>query len=92
MAQTLGSVAAGSIVKIDENGSPVNYIVLHIGNPDVRLYGSACDGAWLRRQDIVENVQWNSTNANTLAGSTIMSTMAGYLEGMKATSSLPSRQ
>ena len=79
MAQTLGSVAAGSIVKIDENGSPVNYIVLHIGNPDVRLYGSACDGAWLRRQDIVENVQWNSTNANTLAGSTIMSTMAGYL-------------
>lgn len=79
MAQTLGSVAVGSIVKIDENGSPVNYIVLHIGNPDVRLYGSTCDGAWLRRQDIVENVQWNSTNANTLAGSTIMSTMAGYL-------------
>ena len=79
MAQTLGSVAVGSIVKIDENGSPVNYIVVHIGNPDVRLYGSACDGAWLRRQDIVENVQWNSTNANTLVGSTIMSTMAGYL-------------
>ncbi|ERK63022.1 MULTISPECIES: DUF6273 domain-containing protein [unclassified Oscillibacter] len=79
MAQTLGSVAVGSIVKIDENGSPVNYIVVHIGNPDVRLYGSACDGAWLLRQDIVENVQWNSTNANILAGSTIMSTMAGYL-------------
>ena len=79
MAQTLGSVAVGSIVKIDENGSPANYIVVHIGNPDVRLYGSACDGAWLLRQDIVENVQWNSTNANTLAGSTIMSTMAGYL-------------
>lgn len=79
MAQTLGSVAVGSIVKIDENGSPVNYIVLHIGNPDVRLYGSACDGVWLLRQDIVENVQWNSTNANTLVGSTIMSTMAGYL-------------
>lgn len=79
MAHTLGSVAVGSIVKIDENGSPVNYIVVHIGNPDVRLYGSACDGAWLLRQDIVENVQWNSTNANTLVGSTIMSTMAGYL-------------
>lgn len=79
MAQTLGSVAVGSIVKIDENGSPANYIVLHIGNPDVRLYGSTCDGAWLLRQDIVENVQWNSTNANTLVGSTIMSTMAGYL-------------
>lgn len=79
MAQTLGSVAVGSIVKIDENRSPANYIVVHIGNPDVRLYGSTCDGAWLLRQDIVENVQWNSTNANTLVGSTIMSTMAGYL-------------
>lgn len=79
MAQTLGSVAVGSIVKIDENGSPANYIMVHIGNPDVRLYGSACDGVWLLRQDIVENVQWNSTNANTLVGSTIMSTMAGYL-------------
>lgn len=79
MAHTLGSVAVGSIVKIDENGSPANYIVVHIGNPDVRLYGSTCDGAWLLRQDIVENVQWNSTNANTLVGSTIMSTMAGYL-------------
>lgn len=44
MAQTLGSVAVGSIVKIDENGFPVNYIVVHIGNPDVRLYGSSCDG------------------------------------------------
>ena len=79
MAQTLGSVAVGSIVKIDENGSPVNYIVVHIGNPDVRLYGSACDGAWLLRQDIVENVQWNSSSVNTLPNSTIMTTMAGYL-------------
>lgn len=79
MAQQLGQVAVGTIVKLNENGFPVNYIVLHIGNPDVRLYGSACDGVWLLRQDIVENVQWNSTNANTLVGSTIMSTMAGYL-------------
>ena len=79
MAQTLGSVAVGSIVKIDENGSPANYIVVHIGNPDVRLYGSACDGAWLLRQDIVENVQWNSSSVNTLPNSTIMTTMAGYL-------------
>lgn len=79
MAKQLGQVAVGTIVKLNENGFPVNYIVMHIGNPDVRLYGSACDGAWLLRQDIVEKCQWNSTNANTLAGSTIMSTMAGYL-------------
>lgn len=80
MAKQLGQVAVGTIVKLNENGFPANYIVMHIGNPDVRLYGSACDGAWLLRQDIVEKCQWNSTNANTLAGSTIMSTMAGYLK------------
>lgn len=79
MAQQLGQVAVGTIVKLNENGFPVNYIVLHIGNPDVRLYGSSCDGAWLLRQDIVENVQWNSSSVNTLPNSTIMTTMAGYL-------------
>ena len=79
MAQQLGQVAVGTIVKLNENGSPANYIVVHIGNPDVRLYGSSCDGVWLLRQDIVENCQWSSTNINTLPGSTIMTTMAGHL-------------
>ena len=33
MAQTLGSVAAGTVVKLNENNSPVNYIVVHQGLP-----------------------------------------------------------
>ena len=65
-------------VLINENGTPVNYIVVHQGLPS-SLYDASCDGTWLLRKDIKENGQWNSSNVNTLAGSTIMTTMAGYV-------------
>ena len=59
MAQTLGSVAVGSIVKINENGSPVNYIVVHQGLPS-RMYDASCDGTWLLRQACIEEDGWAS--------------------------------
>lgn len=76
MAQTLGSVAVGSIVKLNENGSPVNYIVVHQGKPS-SSYDSSCDGTWLLRQDIAENRMWDSGNSNVLESSDIQS----YLNG-----------
>lgn len=76
MAQTLGSVAVGSIVKLNENGSPVNYIVVHQGKPS-SSYDSSCDGTWLLRQDIAENRVWDSGNSNVLESSDIQS----YLNG-----------
>ena len=78
MAQLLGQVAVGTIVKLNEDGSPINYIVVHQGRPS-SLYDVSCNGTWLLREDIMENCQWSSTNINTLPGSTIMTTMAGYL-------------
>lgn len=72
MAQTLGSVAVGSIVKLNENGSPVNYIVVHQGKPS-RSYDSSCDGTWLLRQDIAENRMWDSGDSNVLESSDIQS-------------------
>lgn len=72
MAQTLGSVAVGSIVKLNENGSPVNYIVVHQGKPS-SSYDSSCDGTWLLRQDIAENRMWDSGNSNVLESSDIQS-------------------
>lgn len=65
-------------VLINENGTPITYIVVHQGLPS-SLYDASCDGTWLLRKDIKENGQWNSSNVNTLAGSTIMNTMAGYV-------------
>ena len=72
MAQTLGSVAVGSIVKIKENGAAVNYIVVHQGKPS-SSYDSSCDGTWLLRQGIAENRVWDSGNSNVLESSDIHS-------------------
>lgn len=72
MAQQLGQVAVGSIVKINENGSPVNYIVANQGKPS-SSYDSSCDGTWLLRQDIAENRVWDSGNSNVLESSDIQS-------------------
>ena len=53
MATTLGSKAVGSVVKIKENGTRVNYLVVHQGKPS-SIYDESCNGTWLLRQDIAE--------------------------------------
>lgn len=57
-------------VLINENGTPVTYIVVHQGRPS-SLYDASCDGTWLLRKDIKENGQWNSSNNNDYENSTI---------------------
>lgn len=84
---TLG-IAAGDLqveqeVLLNENGAPVNYIVVHQGLPG-DMYDASCEGTWLLRKDIRRNGQWKSSNVNTLAGSTIMSIMAGFLTSYDA--------
>ena len=76
---TFGDLDVGSIVQIDENGSPVNYIVVNQGIPanDSRQYDSSCDGTWLLRQDIAEQRVWDAGNSNQYANSDINT----YLNG-----------
>lgn len=76
MAQTLGSVAVGSIVKLNESGSPVEYLVVQQGKPS-SMYDDSCDGTWLLRKDIAEKRVWDSGNSNVLESSDIQS----YLNG-----------
>lgn len=78
MAQTLGSVAVGTVVKINESGSPVNYIVVHQGLPS-SMYDSSCNGTWVLRQDIKWYRVWDADNSNVLPGADIFTTMAGML-------------
>ena len=78
MAQTLGSVAVGTVVKINESGSPVNYLVVHQGLPS-SMYDASCNGTWVLRQDIYENAVWDAGNSNVLPGADIFTTMAGML-------------
>lgn len=68
----LGTKSVGSIVKLKENGSAVNYIVVHQGKPS-SIYDSSCDGTWLLRQDIAENRVWDDGNVNKLESSDIHS-------------------
>lgn len=62
----------GDIVRINENGSPVNYIIVNQGKPS-GIYDDSCDGTWLLRQDLIEERVWDSLNANKLENSTIQS-------------------
>lgn len=71
MAQLLGQVAVGSIVKLKESGVPANYIVVHQGKPG-ELYDNSCDGTWLLRQNALDGfAQWGYGNNNKYAESYI---------------------
>lgn len=57
MAQILSAVPVGTVVKLKEGGSLVNFIVVHQGLPS-EIYDASCNGTWVLRQDILENIQW----------------------------------
>ena len=71
-----GDIDVGSTVKINENGSPVDYIVVQQGLAG-SMYDASCDGTWLLRKDIAENRVWDSGNVNDYANSDINA----YLNG-----------
>ena len=54
----VSALAVGTLVKIKENGSPVEYMVVHQGLPS-SMYDESCNGCWLLRKDIAENMAWN---------------------------------
>ena len=80
MAQQLGNVAVGNIVKLNENGQPTDYLVVHQGKPS-SLYDNSCNGTWLLRKDIYANQQWNSSNNTTFTSATVNTT---YLPSLLA--------
>lgn len=76
----LSEYSVGDIVQVNENGSPVNYIVVNQGIPgNSPLYDSSCDGTWLLRYDIYSNAAWDAENSNVLPGADIFITMADML-------------
>ena len=68
----LGAKAVGSIVKIKVNGTVKDFIIVHQGKPS-SVYDDSCNGTWLLMKDIYEKRQWNSSNTNDYANSTIHS-------------------
>lgn len=71
-----GDIDVGTEVILNENGQPVNYLIVNQGIPSA-LYDASCEGTWLLRKDIAENRQWHSSNSNSYKASTIHT----YLNG-----------
>ena len=58
----LGELAVGTLIKILENGAPMEYLIVNQGLPS-SMYDASCDGCWVLRKDIAENRMWdNSSN------------------------------
>lgn len=57
----VSSLAVGTLIKINENGAPVEYMVVNQGLPSA-MYDTSCDGCWVLRKDIAENRKWDSSN------------------------------
>lgn len=72
------TLPVGSTVKLMENGAAVEYLVVNQGIPsNSSLYDASCDGTWLLRKDIHSERQWNSSNVNDYANSTINTWLNG---------------
>ena len=79
MAQTLGSVAVGSIVKLNESGSPVEF---YVAKHD---YESGLNGAGrtlLVRKDVYDIRAWHSSNVNAWASCSMRSWLNSTYKGL----------
>ena len=57
----ISTLEVGTLVKINENGAPVEYLIVNQGLPS-SMYDASCDGCWVLRKDIAENREWDSSN------------------------------
>ena len=69
---TIGTLAIGSTITVNVNGTPTKFLVVHQGKPS-NLYDDSCDGTWLLMKDIYENRVWGSDNVNKYETSDINS-------------------
>lgn len=73
-----GTLAVGSVVKLMEGGTAVEYLVVNQGIPsNSSLYDASCDGTWLLRKDIHSERQWNTSDANKYETSAINTWLNG---------------
>lgn len=61
MASRLGNVPVGTILNLNENGAPVQYVVVNQGPPS-SMYDSSCNGTWLLRSQILSTQAWSGSN------------------------------
>ena len=73
-----GALAVGSVVKLMEGGTAVEYLVVNQGIPsNSSLYDASCDGTWLLRKYIHSERQWHTSNVNKYESSAINTWLNG---------------
>lgn len=73
-----GTLTVGSVVKLMEGGTAVDYLVVNQGIPsNSDLYDSSCNGTWLLRKDIHSKRVWSTSDANIYEISTINTWLNG---------------
>ena len=77
----LGNLEVGTVVKTSIDGTPTEFLIVHQGKPG-SMYDDSCDGTWLLMKDIYEQRQWNSSNSNDYARSTIHSYLNNAFLGL----------
>ena len=78
MAQRLGNVAVGTLLNFNENGSPVQYLVVHQGIPS-SIYDASCNGTWMLRASIDFKMPFGSNKVNTIEKSTVQPWLDGEM-------------
>lgn len=77
----LSDLEIGRSIKLNLNGTPWDWLVVHQGLPSA-IYDASCDGTWLLLRGIYVNRQWHSSNVNKLESSTIHSYLNGDFQNL----------
>lgn len=67
---SMSDLEIGSSIKLNLNGTPWDWLVVHQGLPS-SMYDESCNGTWLLLKDCYEKRAWNNTAMNKLEISTI---------------------
>ena len=59
----LGSLAVGKVVNLPFGGpkSYKEFLIVHQGIPDAKIYDSSCTGTWLMMKDLYQAVAWHES-------------------------------
>lgn len=59
----IGSLEVGTLVKMNINGAPWEWRIVHQGLPG-DMYDASCDGCWLLLENIYTQILWSSPKPN----------------------------
>ena len=82
----LENVQVGTVITLNENGSPYNYIVVNQGVPqNSALYDASCSGTWVLRQGLpATGYAFDTGRTNAPNGADIFSTMLSFMSNYDA--------